>query len=57
MGLCYMDTDNFIVYTKTEDIYIRILKDVEMRFDMILVFDCELDRLLPKRLKHWWKIN
>ena len=47
-----MDTDNFIVYTKTEDIYIRILKDVEMRFDMILVFDCELDRLLPKRLKH-----
>ena len=52
-----MDTDNFIVYTKTEDIYIRILKDVEMRFDMILVFDYELDRLLPKRLKHWWKIN
>ena len=47
-----MDTDNFIVYTKTEDIYIRISKDVEMRFDMILVFYYELDRLLPKRLKH-----
>ena len=31
--LCYMDTDRFIVYIKTEDIYVKIGKDVETRFD------------------------
>ena len=31
--LCYMDTGSFIVYIKTEDIYIYIVKDVETRFD------------------------
>ena len=29
--LCYMDTDNFIVYMETEDIYVDIAN--EMRFD------------------------
>ena len=29
--LCYMDTDTFIVFVKTEDIYIDIAKDVETR--------------------------
>ena len=30
--LCYMDTDNFIVHIKTEDIYKDISEDVEKRF-------------------------
>ena len=29
----YVDTDSFIVYIKTEYIYINIAKDVETRFD------------------------
>ena len=29
----YGDTDCFIVYIKTEDIYVNIAKDVEIRFD------------------------
>ena len=31
--LRYIDTDIFIVYTKTEDIYPDIEKDVKTRFD------------------------
>ena len=31
--LCCMDTDNFIVYIKTDDIYEDIQEDVETRFD------------------------
>ena len=31
--LCYMDTDNFIVYAKTED----IAKDVETKFNLSLI--------------------
>ena len=31
--LCYMDTDIFIVYLKTEDIYVDIEKDDETRLD------------------------
>ena len=31
--LCYMDTDRFIVYIKTEDIFVDIAKNVEIRFD------------------------
>ena len=30
--LCYMDTDRFIVYVKTDDIYKDIAEDVETRF-------------------------
>ena len=30
--LCYMGTGSFIVYIKTEDIYVDIGKDVETRF-------------------------
>ena len=44
--LCYMDTDSFILYRKTTDIYKDITVDVETRFD---VSNYELDRLLPKR--------
>ena len=32
--LCYMDTDTFIVYIKTDDIYIDIEKDLGIRFNI-----------------------
>ena len=31
--LCYIDTDSYIVYIKTDDIYKCISEDVEIRFD------------------------
>ena len=31
--LCYMDTDSYIVYIKTDDIYKDIAEDVETRFE------------------------
>ena len=40
-----MDTDNFIVYIKTDDIYKHIAEDVEKRFD---ISNYELDRPLAK---------
>ena len=43
--LCYCDTDSFIVYVKTDDIYKDIAKDVETMFD---TSSYELDRPLPK---------
>ena len=46
-----MDADRFIVYIKTEEIYIEIAKDVKARFDIIFYFDTsnyELGRSLPK---------
>ena len=43
--LCYMDTNSFIVYIKTDDIYKNITEDVETRFD---TSNYELDRPLPK---------
>ena len=43
--LCYMDTDSFIVYIKTDDIYKDIAEDVETRFDTL---NHEFDRPLPK---------
>ena len=42
---CYMDTDSFIVYIKTDDIYKDIAEDVETRFDNS---NYELDKPLPK---------
>ena len=41
-----MDTESFIVYIKTDDIYKDIAEDAETRFD---VSNYELDRPLPKR--------
>ena len=32
--LCYIDTDSFIVYIKTDDIYKDIAEDVETRFEL-----------------------
>ena len=43
--MCYIDTDSFIVYIKTDDIYKVIAADVETRFDTSIY---ELDRPLPK---------
>ena len=31
--LCFMDTDSFIVYIKTDHIYKDIAEDIETRFD------------------------
>ena len=42
--LCYMDTDSFIVYVKTDNIYKDIAKDVETRFE---TSNFETDRPLP----------
>ena len=50
--LCYMDTDSFIVYIKTDDIYKDIAEDVKARFD---TSDYELGRPLPKgKIKGNW---
>ena len=43
--LCYMGTDSFIAYIKTDDIYKDVVEDVESRFDTL---NYELDRPLPK---------
>ena len=48
--LCYMDTNNFIVYIKADDIYKDIAEDVETRFDFSnYELECNsIDRPLPK---------
>ena len=43
--LCYMDTDRFIIYIKTEDFYKDIADDVKNRYDTP---NYEVDRPLPK---------
>ena len=35
VNLCYVETDSFIVYVKTNDIYKDIAGDVETRFYMV----------------------
>ena len=42
--LCYMDTDSFIIYIKTENVYDDIADDVEKRFD---TSNYEVNRPLP----------
>ena len=44
--LCYMDTDSFLVYIKTNDVYKDIAEGVGTRFD---TSHYELDKLLFKR--------
>ena len=46
--LCFMGTDSFIVYIKTDNICKDIADDVETRFD---TSNYELDRPLPKEKK------
>ena len=43
--MCYVDTDSFTAYIKTDDIYKDIAGDVEPTFDTL---NYELDRPLPK---------
>ena len=43
--LCYMDTDSFIVYIKTDDIFTANAEDVETRFENS---NYELNRPSPK---------
>ena len=44
-NLCYMGTDNFIIYIKAEDVYEDIANDVEKRFYRS---NYEINRPLPK---------
>ena len=46
--LCYMDTDSFIIYIKTEDVYEYIADDVKKRFD---TSNYEINRPLSIRKK------
>ena len=49
-----MDTDNFIVHVKTEDIFEDVTKEVKNWFD---TSNCELNTLLPKgktKKSHWF---
>ena len=46
--LCYVGTNNFIVYVKTKDIYVDISKGVKATF---ITSNCELKRPLPKGKK------
>ena len=50
MKCCYIDTDSFIVYIKTDDIYKDIAEDVETRFDTFnYELECNsIDRPLPE---------
>ena len=45
LKICYMDTNSFIAYVKTDDIYKDIAEDVEKRFNTL---NYEIDRPLPK---------
>ena len=51
--LCFMDTDSFIIYIKTEGICPQTARDAGARFD---TSNYELDRALPKG-KHKKVIN
>ena len=42
--LCYMDTDSFVIYVKTEDFYEDIANDVKEWFD---TSNYDNNRLLP----------
>ena len=44
--LCYKDTDSFIIYIKTDDVYEDIAVDVQKRFD---TSNYEVNRPLPTR--------
>ena len=46
--LCYVDTDSFVVYIETYDIYKDIAEDVETIFD---TSNYELDRSLSNGIK------
>ena len=43
--LCYMDTESFTAYIKTDNIYKDVAEDAEIKFD---TSNFELDKPLPK---------
>ena len=43
--MCYINTDSFVVYIKTDDIYKDIAEDVKTRFESL---NYELGKPLPK---------
>ena len=43
--MCYINTDSFVVYIKTDDIYKDIAEDVKTRFESL---HYELGKPLPK---------
>ena len=51
--LCNMDTDSYLVYIKTDDIYKDIAEDVETRFDTSnYELECNyVERPLPNEKK------
>ena len=42
--LCYMNTDSFVIYVKTEDFYEDLANDIEKWFD---TSNCDYNRPLP----------
>ena len=46
--LCYMDTDSFILYVKTDDFYKDIAEGVETRIDTT---NYEIDHCLKEKIK------
>ena len=54
--LCYIDTDSFTVFIKTEDIYVDIAKDTETNFE---TSNYQLEGSLPieKKLLDYQKMN
>ena len=46
--LCYEDTVSFTLHIKSEDVYLDLAEDVEMRFD---ISNYEVDRPLPRGKK------
>ena len=50
--LCYMDTDSFIVYIKTDDIYKHIAK--MLKLDLILQIMNKIDHCLKETIKSNW---
>ena len=49
--LCYMETDSFITYIKTEGSYEDIADDVEK--DLIYQITKSIDQCLQERIKKW----
>ena len=50
-NLCYMDTDSFIAYLKTDDIYKDIGEDVETGFDIQIMN--QIDHCPKEKKRNW----
>ena len=52
--LCYMDTDCFIVYIKTDDIYMIKTLQKMLKLDQKLQIVNQTDRYLKEKIKRNW---